>query len=1213
MKHFQKRFCSALLFCIFLLSGPAAFAQTSENKTLKVGFFELDGYHMMDEDGQRSGYGYEYLQKIALYTHWSYEYVGYEKSWADMQQMLLDGEIDLVTSAQKTPYRLEQFGFSSYAIGACSTVFTVKSGNSCFCIEDISSLDGIRVGMIKGSNCNDSFAAWAQRQGFTYTSTFFETSQEVKDALQAGDQIDAAVTSNLRTIENEWILAEFDPSPVYIIVNKNNTELLKQIDFALSQLNLYHPGLPSDLSKKYYSAQNGDSIFFTSAESDLLTQLKRDNKAIRILLDPELAPISSYSEKEGWTGIVPQLLERMLKERVDISYTIIPSTSRTEYLDTLQKKDYDVLGAARVDFNEAEKSNFRLTSPYLSLNLCRVTKNGFSGFYRTVATVQHGAFLPCITNRLNENQTLVLFDSYAECIDALQKDEVQCVYMYNYCAQKYVNEDVRNTLRTTFLPDSPIEICFAVPQDADPILSSILDKAISTMPQDEINAIVIKETEPKPAEVTFIAYFYRNPGLVLTAIALAGLLTIISIIAIYRTRHARFIQERANELSQFISYSRHANDCILEIDLENKKEYLYTVSDEGTPQRKPVKYVSPQQLMSRVHPDDCATILPLVREEALRYFISQNGEIHFECRVTMPDNNYHWFDCTAQGMRKDAAHPCNIILFWRNIDRLKQDEELRHQALTDALFAAQQASEAKSNFLSKMSHEIRTPLNGVIGYLNIAKMSSGDFEKVQSCLKKCETAAKQLLEILNDILDISSIESGKMKIASESFDLKKLLGDLSHLYYSLAAQKNISFKMEITGLTEEWVIGDHLRVNQILLNLLANALKFTPSGGSIVVSVRQLSIASGTVMFQFKVTDSGVGMSAQMLNRLFTPFEQESASVASKYGGTGLGLSICKNLVSLMNGRISAESEPDKGSCFTVTLPFKQSFETDRQQPSGPCDFSSIRALVIDDEENSCEYMTLLLNRCGVYCDSVTSGEKALRQIKRRKGTSFSYDLCLLDLNMPGMDGLETAKAIRSECGVQVPIIIATAYDFSGIADEARAAGVNQIMSKPLFQSSMFNLLMKTFGNYNFAHKAQLQDRSDIAGMNILLAEDNEMNMDIAVDILQKAGVRVVCAANGTDALSIFCDSAPGTFDAVLMDVQMPVMDGYKATKAIRSSRHPEAKTVPIIAMTANAFAEDVTQALACGMNDHLSKPIIYEKLFAVLARYKKGGFDIHA
>ena len=532
-----------------------------------------------------------------------------------------------------------------------------------------------------------------------------------------------------------------------------------------------------------------------------------------------------------------------------------------------------------------------------------------------------------------------------------------------------------------------------------------------------------------------------------------------------------------------------------------------------------------------------------------------------------------------------------------------QQEEAQKKVLADALQQAESASMAKGSFLSNMSHEIRTPLNAVIGYLSIAKDSDRNLEKIMHCIDNSEIAAKHLLQIINDVLDMSSIESGKMKIANEEFDLKKEISDITTIFYQNCKNKGVEFNSHIEGLTQEWVTGDQLRLNQILMNLLSNSVKFTPEQGHVTLLVKQLSMDEKSVYVQFVVSDTGIGMSEEYKQRLFQPFEQENASTAKKYGGSGLGLSITNNLISMMGGTITVDSKQNEGTTFTVTMHFDRAATQTGQQPS-PAEYAKIRVLIVDDQENEGTYIKSVLKNCGVKADAVTSGELALKRIRSRMGGDYAYDLCILDWKMPDMNGLEVAEKIRAEFGSELPIIVATAYDVSEFEDEAKKAGVNKVVSKPLFQSTLFDLLVTTFGKYDPEKQKEEKKVIDMSGVRVILAEDNEMNMDIAVTVLEKAGVQVDQAVNGEEACSLFLHAPEHTYDLILMDIQMPVMNGYEATRKIRGSAHPDAETIPVIAMTANAFAEDVAEALANGMNAHIAKPINYDKLFELLKQF---------
>lgn len=533
--------------------------------------------------------------------------------------------------------------------------------------------------------------------------------------------------------------------------------------------------------------------------------------------------------------------------------------------------------------------------------------------------------------------------------------------------------------------------------------------------------------------------------------------------------------------------------------------------------------------------------------------------------------------------------------------------------LRQSVVREQAASMSKSSFLSRMSHEIRTPLNAVIGYNLIAKneMSEAKNEearkqaemKVMDCLIKSDIASKHLLTIINDVLDMSAIESGRIKIANELFDFKGLITSLTTVFYSQAKSKGVDFQVLFDTFTEEWFTGDQMRTNQILTNVLSNAIKFTPEGGEVKLRVRQPEADTNASHIRFDISDTGIGMTEEYLSHIWTPFEQADSSISRRFGGTGLGLSITKNLVDLMGGSISVESAPGKGTTFHIDLTFGHA---EQPHDMGVYDYSTINALAVDDDARTCDYIQLLFNRCGAKCTAVTGGKDAIEAAKRSLTDNTPFTMCLVDWKMPGMDGIETIKRIREVYGASLPIFVLTAYDYIELTDKAAEIGVTRFISKPLFQSSLFDLLASVSGARSSA-PIQKEGKADFAGARILLAEDNEMNMEIAKRILTSAGLTVDSVWNGRQAVETFTSSASGTYTAILMDVHMPEMNGHDATRTIRASEHPDAKTVPIIAMTADAFAENVAEAQEAGMNAHISKPINIPMLFETLTKFING------
>ena len=924
-----------MLLLTALLSLSASAAETvSQHERVRVGFFAMDGYHMMDEDGNRSGYGYDFLRLMARYWDVDYEYVGYDKSWEEMQQMLIDGEIDMVTSARRTPEREELFDFSR-PIGTNNGILTVRSDNSTIVEGKYSTYDGMRVALLRGNSRNDEFAEYARTKGFTYKSVYFDSAEEVAEALQNGT-VDAIVTSSLRKMNNERILEKFGSSDFYVIVKKGNTELLSQVNYAIDQMNAAEGNWKTTLYSKNYESADAKNLEYTEEEKRIIAQYSKDNP-LHILCDPTRYPYS-YTENGEVKGILPDYF-RKVADYAGLSYEFLVPATRDEYIAYQSDKTaVDISIDARLDTdNYAETKGWGLTAPYITMRMARVTRRDFDGNIHVVTTVNQTA-AKSIADALAPGAEKLMCSTRQEMMEAVRNGKADAAFVYYYIAQAFVNSDTTGTMTYTLLEQPTFSYRMVVSSTENHALAGILTKAMYAMPDNLVEDLATQYTTYKATNLT--------------------------------------------------------------------------LAD-----------------MIRLHP---------VTAVAITVFIS-------------------WMAVTM----------IIIVNRLRTRRKLQLAAQQKAKEMTVLAEQAQAASKAKSTFLSNMSHDIRTPMNAIIGFTNIA-LHQDSVPEMHNCLKKIEESSDHLLSLLNDVLDISRIESGKVEFSPVPANITAVTDSVIEIVKGMLLNRELNFEVHREPLQNPYVMTEPVRIREILVNILNNAVKFTKDGGTIRFDAGGRPGADAQhIVICYRIKDTGIGMSEEFQKKLFDEFAQEENGVRTQYKGTGLGMPISKKYVELMGGTITVDSRKGVGTTFTVEIPME-----------------------------------------------LTNAEKVEK-------------------------------------------------------------------TKPLVQ------------------------HNDLKGIKVLLAEDNDLNAELATILLEDLGMTVTRAADGQEVVDLFAEHPAGTYDIILMDIMMPEMDGHQAAKAIRAmyADRSDAEEIPIIALSANAFSEDVQASLDAGMNGHVSKPLNMEEVTKVIER----------
>ena len=644
-----------------------------------------------------------------------------------------------------------------------------------------------------------------------------------------------------------------------------------------------------------------------------------------------------------------------------------------------------------------------------------------------------------------------------------------------------------------------------------------------------------------------------------------------------------------DELFQKLSMS--VDDVFLMLDAKTYK------ADYVSPNVEKLLGITVEQIqkdisvLGKLHSEDCEDPKKNYLKEIQ---VNEQQEWDFEY-VHQKTGEQRWFHIIAMGSEVNGKKKYILVMSDRTVDKKM------NQALYEAVRAAETANRAKSTFLSNMSHDIRTPMNAVIGFTTLAVSNIDNKEKVRDYLGKILSSSNHLLSLINDVLDMSRIESGKIHLEETEVSLSDMLHDLKTIISGHIYAKQLELYMDAMDVTDEDVYCDKTRLNQVLLNLLSNAIKFTPAGGTVSVRLKQFpGTKKGSGLYEIRVKDSGIGMSQEFIQRIFSPFERERTSTGSRTQGTGLGMAITKNIVDMMGGTIEVRTEQGKGTEFIVRLPLR--IQSEQRSIEKIAELEDLKALVVDDDFNTCDSVTKMLVKVGMRSEWTLSGKEAVLRARQSMELGDAFHAYIIDWRLPDMNGIEVTRQIRS-LGDDTPIIILTAYDWSDIEVEARAAGVNAFCAKPLFMSDIRETLMTAIGQKQTGAENCIlpETGSDFRGRCILLVEDNELNREIAEEILKQYGFLVDIAENGAVAVEKVKNSAPGTYDLVLMDIQMPVMNGYEATEQIRALEDPALAQIRILAMTANAFDEDRKQALKCGMDGFLSKPIVMEELIRTL------------
>ena len=1216
--HSVKRLRTLVLCFLVLLSNltTANAAHADSNRLVKAGVFYFDGYHMEDEDGGLTGYGVEFLNLVSRYSHLNFSFIGYDQSWDDMLTMLDSGEIDVVTSARKTPDRVEKYAFS-LPIGRNSTVLSIRAGNTSQLTGNFATYDGMTVGVLTGSSQNQSLADFARENGFSYQAKEYTDVGQMTEDLQSG-AIDAILSSNLRRPENEKTLDTIETDYFYAIVRKDDSSLLAEINYAIDQMNINEGDWSNALYYEYYGAASSSALSFTERELAYMQDVVSGKKRITVTSMGDRKPYS-YVENGELKGILPEYFAGIM-ELAGLPYEIVLPESRAQYYELADHNGVDVV----IDWRQSQtntdnsRSGGFCTDAYMSTGMAQVTRKDFSGEVSTLAVADIQGGLPIEQDIIGDAHVLSC-PTRESALQAVLEGKADATYVYTYTAQSFVNNDHTDSLQFSMVDSLRFDFRMYVRNSCDHELVTILNKYIHQMPADSMSHIITQYTANTMENMSFVQYMRAHPG-VMAAAALVAVAAVGVMIALYlRSRWSKKLldaTERANRKleEQLAIVNTLSRDYINVYAVNARASTIRAVkisgyAAAGLAQDSPKEVAYPSFLADyvncRVIPEDRAYMAESLSLDTVTEKLKTGTEYSGSYRVLVDGEEHTYQFICASHIASDGSIRDQGGFFlagFRNIDDLVRREREQQEVLEAALVEAQRANVAKTTFLNNMSHDIRTPMNAIIGFTTLALSHIGNRKQVEGYLGKILTSSKHLLSLINDILDMSRIESGKVKIEENEASLPEILHDLKTIVQADVKAKQLTFQVDTLDVTNETIICDKLRLNQVLLNILSNAMKYTGPGGTVSVRIIQTEASpEGYASYEFRIKDTGIGMSEEFLGHLFEPFEREKTSTVSGIQGTGLGLAITKNIVDMMNGTITVASEEGKGSEFVVSFRFRVKDETDSPEHLEHLEkLADVRALVVDDDTNTCTSVSKMLSSMGMRPDWATRGEEAAIRADFALEQGDPFRVFLIDWLLPDLNGVEAARRLRRIVGEEAVIILLTAYDWADIEEEAKEAGITAFCSKPLFLSELRDILTAPFLESGEPEE-QEESTQFLRGKKALLVEDNELNQEIARTVLEEAGLVIDTADDGTEAVEAIKTVRAGTYDLILMDIQMPVMDGYAATRAIRAMEYPAKAHIPIVAMTANAFEEDRQKAFEAGMDAHVAKPLDIPKLMETL------------
>ena len=1199
--------------CVLLLAVMLipiqAFAVENDPEVIRVGYYENEVFQEGAGDGLvKTGYAYEYYRKISEYTGWKYEYV--YGGFSELYQMLLDGKIDLLAGLAYRDDREGLIGYPDAAMGS-ESYYLVRHDTDTDITQDTDTLNGRKIGVLDSAMIS-TLNTFLQEHAIQAEVTVFPDYTGLFGAFDSHEvDILVAESDGAYGRDHAVPLLVFGSADYYLCVSIQRPDLLSSLNEAQSRLAEEEPNFLYSLSAKYYPASITARAF---SEAELEWISSHDTLHIGYL--ENYLPYSDTDKQGQVIGLIkdyiPDLLEGLGIGDLNVTYTGYEKYD--DMIAAMNAGEIDTAFPVGGGLYYSEVNGINQSHAVASASSELVYHGEFSEEKLQTFAVNENNRMQYYYVRTNyPDAEITLYPSIEDCLEAVLSGEVGVTTLNGLRANdilrnsKYEGLSMQQTARSD-------DRCFGVEIGNEGLLK-LLNRGITILGSDYAQNISYRYTS---GLYTYGFVDMLRDHMTLFASAILAVIALIIFLLVRDSRRNRtrlkekelLLEQQALQKQQDQMITAMASDyrSVYYVDLDKDEAICYR--DDPRFSEAPALGASFPFLRdftafayNHVAEPYREDYLAFIQPENIRAALATQQIIAYRF-LELNDGKESYAMLRMAGVRHPEDRDDHIVhaigVGFSDIDEDMRKSLTQQQALRDALDTAEQANRAKTAFLSNMSHEIRTPMNAIIGLNNIAMNDPTASDKVKEYLEKIGASARHLLGIINDILDMSRIESGRMVIKKEEFSFSKNLEQVNNMIGGQCRDKGIHYECRIIGKIDDYYIGDAMKLKQVMLNILGNAVKFTPEGGKVTFLIEEGHRFDDMATLHLTFKDTGIGMSKEYIPHIFEAFSQEDSSSTSKYGSTGLGMPITKSIVELMNGTIEVESEKGAGTTFTVTVTLEESGRKDTLAADGDLNPHDMSVLVIDDDRIALEHAEVILGQIGISCETAESGWEGIDKVRLRHGRQEEYDLILVDWKMPELDGVETTRQIRQIVGNDTPIIILTSFNWDDVADEARAAGVDTFVAKPLFAGSVMDEFREAFRRKN---EALAKKTADLKGRRILLAEDVQVNAEIMMMVLGMREMEVDHAENGQEAVNLFASHDAGYYSAILMDMRMPIMDGLEATKVIRAMEREDAKSIPIIALTANAFDEDVQRSMQAGLDAHLSKPVEPEILFGTLEK----------